>query len=665
MCRQKQNYTTNRTPMKPANRVAIDKIIPDVDNGRFAAKAIINQPTRIAADIICDGDEVLTCSLHIRGPNRDSWTAIPLTNKGNDRWESHFTPDRLGLWEYTVSAGVDRFQTWLRDLKRRSESGDDLRGELAEGHRLLEGVLANAPVLVADQLQQIQGSLIGPKGYMTACSNHLASLVALYEDRSEDTWLDTRRRMCVERKQAAFSAWYEAFPRSWGIAGKHGTLRDLANSTDYIAAMGFDVLYLPPIHPIGKSFRKGKNNSERAEFDDVGSPWGIGSSEGGHCDIHPDLGTFADFEYLQQTTAKKGMEVALDLALQCSPDHPWVVEHPEWFRKRVDGTIQFAENPPKKYQDIYPLNFETTAWQELWHAIRSIVEFWVARGVKIFRVDNPHTKPFDFWEWLLADVRQAHPDVLFLAEAFTRPKTMYRLAKLGFSQSYTYFTWRTEKQELSDYLEEVTTPPVTEFFRPNFFTNTPDILHATLQTGGRPMFMVRLALAALSGGNWGIYGPAMELQEATPREPGSEEYLDSEKYEIKLWDRQAPHSLAPFITQLNNIRNSDAAIRENSSLSIEGTDDPFLLAWSRHDPTTNNHLLIVVNLKPEESRTDTVKLSPDHFGKPVPATLAVTNLFTGERSTSPLADFQVTCTPTDPVIVLRLSPNPDGSSAGE
>ena len=644
-------------PMKPANRVAIDKIIPDVDNGRFAAKSVINQATRIAVDIVCDGHEVLTCSLHIRAPHRDSWTAIPLTNKGNDRWQAFFTPDRLGMWEYTVSAGVDRFQTWLRDLNRHSDSGGDLRGELAEGQRLVESVLANAPASAVRQLRQIQGSLSGPEGYTAACSPQLASLMKLYENRSKDTWLDTPRRMIVERKQAAFSAWYEAFPRSWGIAGNHGTLRDLADSTDYIAAMGFDVLYLPPIHPIGKSFRKGKNNSERAEPDDVGSPWGIGSIEGGHCDIHPDLGTLADFEYLQQTTAEKGMEVALDLALQCSPDHPWVVEHPEWFCHRVDGTIRYAENPPKKYQDIYPLNFETNAWQELWRAIRNIVEVWITRGVKIFRVDNPHTKPFDFWEWLLADVRQAHPDVLFLAEAFTRPKTMYRLAKLGFSQSYTYFTWRTEKQELSNYLEEVTTPPIKDFFRPNFFTNTPDILHATLQSGGRPMFMVRLALAALSVGNWGIYGPAMELQEATPREPGSEEYLDSEKYEIKQWDREASHTLAPLITRLNEIRKSESDLCKNGSLRIQTIDNPFLLAWSRHHPSTDNHLLIIVNLKPNTSRSARVQLDPVNFGMRPSSRLDVTDLLTGKWSSRSLEELSVECTPDQPVVVLRLSTN--------
>ena len=651
--------------MKPAHRIAIDRIYPDVDGGRFAAKCIANRLTTVAADIVCDGHDVLTCSLHLRRPNERLWTTIPMTDVGNDRWEAVFTPEQLGTWEYTVSGGVDRFQTWLRDLKRRKNAGDDLCDEMLEGQQLIDSVLESAPTQVAEQLSHIKFVLTDPAGYPTACSTQLASLMAAHADHSEDTWLDIPRRICVERERAAVGAWYEAFPRSWGKPGAHGTLCDLANSIDYIASMGFDVLYLPPIHPIGQSFRKGKNNSVQADAEDVGSPWGIGSIAGGHTDIHPELGTLDDFLTLRHAVSERGMELALDLALQCSPDHPWVTDHPEWFRHRADGSIRYAENPPKKYQDIYPLDFETEGWQELWHAVREILEFWISQGVRIFRVDNPHTKPFDFWEWLLDDVRQTHPDVLFLAEAFTRPKTMYRLAKIGFTQSYTYFTWRTKKQELAEYLEEVTSPPVADYFRPNFFTNTPDILHETLQRGGRPMFKVRLALAALSVGNWGIYGPAMELQETTPREPGSEEYLNSEKYEIRLWDRQAPHTLAPFITRLNEIRKSEAAIRDHSPPVIETTGDPFLLAWSRYEPATKNHLLIVVNLKPEESRTDTVELIPDQFGESLPTTLAVTDLFTGEHSTRPLKDFQVTCTPTDPVIVLRLLPNHDSRSADE
>ena len=420
--------------------------------------------------------------------------------------------------------------------------------------------------------------------------------------------------------------------------------------------MGFDVIYLPPIHPIGKTFRKGRNNSVTAAPEDVGSPWGIGSADGGHGDLHPELGTLADFKNLRPTAAVHQMELALDLALQCSPDHPWVTEHPEWFHHRADGTIRYAENHPKKYQDIYPLNFETTAWRELWEAVRAIIEIWITRGVRIFRVDNPHTKPFDFWEWLLADVQKTHPDVLFLAEAFTRPKTMYRLAKLGFSQSYTYFTWRTEKKELEDYLNEITTPPVSDFFRPNFFTNTPDILHETLQRGGQAMFLVRLGLAALSTGNWGIYGPAMELQEATPREPGSEEYLNSEKYELKQWNLEATNTLAPFIARLNHIRNSEAALRINTPAVSEAIDEDSLLAWSRYDPSSGNHVLVVVNLEPHKTRTGRITLRADNFGIKVPTSFSVTNLLTGKERVAAFDNFSVTCTQADPVVALRLTP---------
>jgi starch synthase (maltosyl-transferring) len=513
-----------------------------------------------------------------------------------------------------------------------------------------------APPDIAEQLNRFKNALQKPDGFSVACDQQLATLIATHADRTDEAWLALPRRVRIDRERAEFGAWYEAFPRSWGSAGKHATLADFAKHLGYIKSMGFDVIYLPPIHPIGNTFRKGKNNTVTAAPEDVGSPWGIGSADGGHADIHPELGTLADFENLRRTAAVHQMELALDLALQCSPDHPWVTEHPEWFHHRADGTIRYAENPPKKYQDIYPLNFETTAWRELWRAIREIIEIWITRGVRIFRVDNPHTKPFDFWEWLLADVQQAHPDILFLAEAFTRPKTMYRLAKIGFSQSYTYFTWRTEKKELADYLNEITTPPVSDFFRPNFFTNTPDILHKTLQHGGQPMFLVRLGLAALSTGNWGIYGPAMELQEATPREPGSEEYLDSEKYELKQWNLEATHTLAPFIARLNHIRNSEAALRINTPAVSETIDEKSLLAWSRFDPSSGNHVLVVVNLEPDKTRTGRITLRASHSGIKAPTSYSITNLLTGKERVTSVDSFSVTCTQADPVVALRLTP---------
>jgi starch synthase (maltosyl-transferring) len=635
-------------------RVAIDRIIPDVDGGRFAAKRLVDQPVVISADIVCDGHDELACFLHVRPLGSAEWTSLRMTCAGNDRWSANFTPGRVGAWEYTVSGQVDNFATWLRDLALRDEAGDDLTAEFAEGRELIQQRAAQTSAPLAAELQQLARKIKGKREVAAAQDTRLASLMQPHPTAGQATWLERPRRLWVDRERAAWGAWYEAFPRSWGSPERHGSLTDLASQLGYIAGMGFNVLYLPPIHPIGKSFRKGKNNSLKASPDDVGSPWGVGSAEGGHTAIHPELGTLADFETLRQEAARNGLEIALDLALQCSPDHPWVTEHPEWFRQRVDGSIRYAENPPKKYQDIYPLNFETASWQSLWEEIHQLLLFWIGRGVRIFRVDNPHTKPFDFWEWLIDRIHATHPDVIFLAEAFTRPKTMYRLAKIGFSQSYTYFTWRTEKKELGRYLEEVASPPTSDFFRPNFFTNTPDILHASLQEGGRPMFMVRLALAALSAGNWGIYGPAMELQAATPLRPGSEEYLDSEKYELKNWDRDHPDNLAPFITRLNEIRESEPALRRLDAPLVQRTNDEHLLAWCRYDPASGSRVLVVVNLKPGERRRGVVTLDKGELELTAEDAIEARHLVEGNAVRVDHTTVEITCTPSRPVVVLRL-----------
>ena len=641
-------------PEQFRQRVAIDRIIPDVDGGRFAAKRVVNQPVLIAADIVCDGHDELECRLHVRRAGHEVWTSLPMSCEGNDRWQASFTPGLVGPWEYTVSGRVDHFASWRRDLGLRAEAGEDLTGELAEGRLLIEAVAARAAGTDAAELAAFAVALT-PKGWpQTVHNGRLLALMSRHADRSLETWLTTPRPLWVDRERAAFGSWYEAFPRSWGPEGQHGTLADLADRLEYVAGMGFDVLYLTPIHPIGQSFRKGRNNALTATADDVGSPWGIGSEVGGHTAIHPDLGTFADFEYLRQQAARHGMELALDLALQCSPDHPWVTEHSEWFRHRADGSIRYAENPPKKYQDIYPLDFETAQWRSLWQAVLDILRFWIGRGVRIFRVDNPHTKPFAFWEWLIGEIHATHPDVLFLSEAFTRPKTMHRLAKLGFTQSYTYFTWRTEKQELGDYLTEVSTPPVSDFFRPNFFTNTPDILHATLQQGGRPMFMVRLTLAALSVGNWGIYGPAMELLEATPREPGSEEYLDSEKYEVRQWDLGRSDSLAPFITTLNTIRRTEPALARVRPPLVQPTDNDQLLAWCRYDAESGNRVLVVVNLQPQQRSTGSVSLRWESLGLDGDMPLQAIPLLDSSTARVTSSGIDIRCTPSRPVAVLRL-----------
>ena len=633
--------------------MAIDRIIPDVDGGRFATKRVVNQSVTIAADIICDGHDELECRLHVRPAGYDRWTSVPMTCEGNDRWQASFTPGRIGSWEYTVSGRVDHFAGWRRDLALRAAAGEDLSGELVEGRLLIEAVAARASAADAVEMNDFAAALT-PTGWRQVVDDErLQALMHRHADRTRETWL-TPRPLWVDRERAALGAWYEAFPRSWGPAGRHGRLTDLADRLEYIAGMGFDVLYLTPIHPIGRSFRKGKNNTLSAAPGDVGSPWGIGGEAGGHTAIHPDLGTFADFEYLRQQAARHGMELALDLALQCSPDHPWVTEHPEWFRHRADGSIRYAENPPKKYQDIYPLDFETAEWRSLWQAVLDIIRFWIDRGVRIFRVDNPHTKPFVFWEWLIGEIQATHPDVLFLSEAFTRPKTMYRLAKLGFTQSYTYFTWRTEKQELADYLTEVSTPPVCDFFRPNFFTNTPDILHATLQEGGRPMFIVRLTLAALSVGNWGIYGPAMELLEATPREPGSEEYRDSEKYEIRQWDLDRPDSLAPLITRLNELRRVEPALARVQPPLVQPTDSDRLLAWCRYDAASGSRVLVVVNLQPQQRCRGRVSLDRRQLGLDADVQLEAIPLLDGGTVRVSGGAVEISCTPARPVAVLRL-----------
>jgi starch synthase (maltosyl-transferring) len=651
-------------PEKPAElpaglrrRVAIERVEPDVDNGRFAVKRVVDDEVIVAADIVCDGHDELDCSLHVRHGDTGQWIAIPMTCVGNDRWEAAFIADRIGAWQFTITGRVDLFATWRRDLGRREEAGEPLGLELLTGAEMVAAAAHRASAAEALELEQFATALRAGARPQTARDPRLSELMARHADRRDETRLDPVRTVWADRPKAAVSAWYEVFPRSWGDgAGEHGTFASLTSRLDYIAGLGFDVLYLTPIHPIGRSFRKGRNNALVAEPDDVGSPWAIGSSDGGHTAIHPQLGSFADFQRLRGRAESLGMELALDLAVQCAPDHPWVKEHPEWFRHRADGSIRYAENPPKKYQDIVNFDFQCDQWRTLWEALGGVVRFWVDQGVRIFRVDNPHTKPLAFWEWLIGDIHRTHPDVLFLSEAFTRPKVMYRLAKLGFTQSYTYFTWRTQRDEMAAYLEEVTTPPVSDYFRPNFWPNTPDILHETLQSGGRPMFMTRLALAALSVGNWGIYGPAMELLEATPVKEGSEEYLDSEKYEIKAWNLDDPASLGPYIRQLNGLRRSEPALSKSSPVVIQPMDDDNLLAWIRSDAASGNHVLVVVNMEPEVAHCGRFAVDTELLGLAEGDAITVEDLLAHTTHAWSLAGVEIECTPEAPVRVFRMSP---------
>ncbi|MFN2590450.1 MAG: alpha-1,4-glucan--maltose-1-phosphate maltosyltransferase [Actinomycetota bacterium] len=595
-------------------RVVIEGVQPEIDCGRFPIKRVIGEDVVVRADMFADGHDVLGGALLFRKADDDAWTEIPMDPLPNDRWRATFSVEELGRYRYTVKAWVDRFATWRRDVAKKAEAGQDVRIDLAVGAAMVDRSARRASGPERTELRTFAKRLRGDRveALDAAVEPGLASLMTLFGDRRLSTTYERELEVVVDPERARFSSWYEMFPRSAAPEpGRHGTFADVVARLPYVAEMGFDVLYLPPIHPIGRTHRKGPNNVERGDPGDPGSPWAIGSEEGGHNAIHPELGTIEDFERLVRTAREVGIEVAMDIAYQCSPDHPWVREHPSWFRHRPDGSIQYAENPPKKYQDIYPLDFETTDWRNLWEELRGVVEFWIGRGVRIFRVDNPHTKPFAFWEWMIGELKAKHPDLIFLSEAFTRPKVMYRLAKLGFTQSYTYFAWRTTKRELTDYLTELTETDVAEYFRPNLWPNTPDILTAQLQVGGRATFVQRLVLAATLGASYGIYGPAFELMEHRPLTAGSEEYLHSEKYEIRTWNRSDPSSLSELIGRINRIRRTNPALQTNRGLRFHDVDNDALLAYSKRSADGSNVILAVVNLDPEHVQSGWVEMSLD------------------------------------------------------
>jgi starch synthase (maltosyl-transferring) len=593
-------------PQEGRRRVVIENIRPQIDGGRFPIKRTIGEAVVVEADVFADGHDLLVAALLYRPPGQTEWRAVSMEHLGNDRYRAQFVVQQLGRWQYTVRGWIDRFHTWRHDLVKRAAAHQDLTIDLLIGAALVRQAAARAAdsPLDSSQLQLRAEQLAAShrdqrQRYEEAVDPHLLELMDRWPDLRLATTHAPALEVIVDRQRARFSAWYEMFPRSTSpYLGAHGTLRDCIARLPYVAEMGFDILYLPPIHPIGQSFRKGRNNAVTAQPGDVGSPWAIGAESGGHKAIHPELGTLEDFRALVTAAAEHQMEIALDIAFQCSPDHPYVRQHPEWFRKRPDGSIQYAENPPKKYQDIYPFDFETDCWRSLWNELKSVFEFWIEQGVNIFRVDNPHTKPFAFWEWCLGELQRDHPETIFLSEAFTRPKVMYRLAKLGFTQSYTYFAWRNTKQELTEYFIELTQTDVREVFRPNLWPNTPDILNEYLQTGGRPAFMTRLVLAATLGASYGIYGPAFELCLNQPREPGSEEYRDSEKYEIKHWALDRPESLRGLIGRVNRIRRQNPALQSDTSLRFHAIDNERLLCFSKQTADRSNTVLVVVNLDP-------------------------------------------------------------------
>ena len=600
-------------------RVIIEGVSPEIDGGLFPVKRTVGEEVTVEADIFTDGHDLLSCVLLFRKEEDRDWDGVPMEPLGNDRWRGSFRVSEMGRYRYTIRAWLDRFGTWRRDLKKKVDAGQEVSLDLQIGVQLIEEAAPGAKGAVAKALKQRVGQIAGAKiledKIMFALEEELAELMSLHSERRFITTYEKELSVIVEREKARFSTWYEMFPRSCaGRPGMHGTFKECERILPYVASMGFDVLYFPPIHPIGRSHRKGKNNSPATEPGEPGSPWAIGSEAGGHKHIHPELGDLDDFRRLMQGAKELGIEIALDLAFQCSPDHPYVKEHPEWFRWRPDGTLQYAENPPKKYEDIYPLNFESDQWLDLFAELKSVVLFWIDQGVRIFRVDNPHTKPFPFWEWLIAEIRRDFPEVIFLSEAFTRPKVMYRLAKLGFTQSYTYFAWRNTKAEITQYFQELTQTQVKEFFRPNLWPNTPDILTEYLQTGGRTAFMIRLVLAATVGASYGIYGPAFELCLHEPKEIGSEDYLDSEKYEIKAWNRDDPSSLKDFIARVNRIRKENPALQRNDSLRFHESDSDQVLCFSKHTPDFSNVIFVVVNLDPHYTHGSWVHFPVEELG---------------------------------------------------
>jgi starch synthase (maltosyl-transferring) len=601
--------------------IVIEAVRPELNGGRYRAKAVKGDTVDVTADIFRDGTAVLAAVVRCEDPAGNT-SESRMAHFDNDRWRGSFQVLTEGRWHYTIEAWTDHFSTWRRGLLKKAEAGQATGLDLEEGALLIERRLALVPRHSRGVLENAVAELrsrsatatsFGEEEIEAALGPEVLEAMEGHPDRTGGTFYRPLLELTVDRERARFGAWYEFFPRSTGPHGSHGTFRTSADHLATVASMGFDVVYLPPIHPIGETHRKGKNNALLRQPEDVGSPWAIGNRAGGHKSVDPNLGSLGDFDHFVETAGRHGIEVALDFAIQCSPDHPWVMEHPEWFHHRPDGSIMYAENPPKKYEDIYPINFDTPDREGLWRELHSVVDFWIAHGITIFRVDNPHTKSFAFWEWLIDEVQRERSDVIFLSEAFTRPKVMRLLAKLGFTQSYTYFTWRNEKGELTDYLEELTQTDMADYFRPNFFTNTQDILTEFLQTGGAPAFKIRFALASLMSPSYGVYS-GFEFYENIPLRKGSEEYLDSEKYELRhrSWEPE-DGTLIPFIRRINQIRHDEPALALLTNLCFQSTDNDQVLAFSKTIPG-RDAILVVISLDPFSTQETTVTLDMLQLG---------------------------------------------------
>jgi starch synthase (maltosyl-transferring) len=616
------------------SHIIIEDVTPAVEGGRYPVKRVVGEPCVVEADVFREGHQILRVVVQWRCERDEGFAEAPMISLGNDRWRGEFAPSENARYFYGIEAWTDIFASWLADFTKKARSGRDIGSDLLEGILYLEAIAKHANPADADFLSRCIANLKENQVHVVATVDTLsdpriAEIAAHVADRAGVTRLDPFLELIVDRPKARFSSWYEMFPRSQSSApDRQGTFREAESRLPGIRDLGFDVLYLPPIHPIGRTNRKGPGNSLNGGNRAVGSPWAIGNEAGGHTAIDPALGTIADFERFVATARRLGIETALDFAVQSSPDHPWVREHPEWFSHRPDGSIKYAENPPKEYQDIYPIDFDTPDRRGLLAELHRVIEFWIDRGVTIFRVDNPHTKPIAVWQWLIRTIQAAHPEIIFLAEAFTRPKVMRALAKAGFTQSYTYFTWRNSKAELIEYMTELSQSPMREYFRPNFFTNTPDILPPILQSGGRPSFKLRLVLAATLSPSYGIYS-GFELCE-NQAVPGTEEYLNSEKYEVKVRDWNAPGNINEFIAQVNAIRVHNPALQELSNLRFLPIDNDQIVFYSKATTNMDNVLLVAVNLDPVNVQSGTGVVPPEAIGANAGQSFRVKDLITGE-----------------------------------
>jgi starch synthase (maltosyl-transferring) len=621
----------------------------------------VGEPVVIEAAVFADGQMKIAADLLYRREDETEWTRLPMEPQPGDRFRASFACKELTTYVFTIEAWINKFAKWQRDLAKKAWAAQDVSVDLEIGSQLVEDAAGRTSGTDARALRSAAALIAGgsprSRRIQAALDPELAERMRALGDRRFAAPYHRELRIKVDPPKAQFSSWYEMFPRSASPEpGRPGTFKDVERRLPYVAAMGFDVLYLPPIHPIGDTHRKGPNNAETANPGDPGSPWAIGSLAGGHKAINPDLGTLPDFRRLIREAKRLGIDIALDIAFQCSPDHPYVNEHPEWFKTRPNGTVQYAENPPKKYQDIYPFDFETEAWESLWQELKGIFLFWMEQGVRIFRVDNPHTKPFAFWEWCISEIHKVDPGVILLSEAFTRPRIMYRLAKLGFSQSYTYFAWRNDKRSITRYFTEITRPPISDFFRPNAWPNTPDILTATLQGGERPAFIARLVLAATLSASYGIYGPPFELMEPVAREPGGEEYLDSEKYVVRHWDIERADNLSDMISRVNAARRDNPPLQSNARLRFHRIGNDKIIAYSKATEDNSNIILCVVNLDPVSAQSGRVQLPVKDWGISTTAPYDVKELLSGADYTWQGNTTFIQLDPaTTPTQVFRLS----------